>query len=330
MKYFKYVICILLVLGLAHYVKSIGLTVLLDEVASIGYGFIVVISCYLLSTILATKSWELSISKSDHNISFYRLVIIRLISESVALINPTNIIGGDAMKVYYLKQSGISTSESVNSAIVSRVILILSQVVLMMVVGLVLFYKYDIINFGNYNVSQLFFYLCISIICFFGFYVLILKRAVRYLFNSVWKRYRYTYLRCVVLLKSLKYQRRKLISIYFYSTLHWLVGALELFFIFSLLGVDFSWLQAIIVDVGVSTLKVGGAWIPGQLGVEELSLKILLKTIGVASSTIWITVSIIRRARQLFWVLVGFAFFSFPQFSFNNKTKAVGSIIHHT
>jgi hypothetical protein len=64
-------------------------------------------------------------------------------------------------------------------------------------------------------------------------------------------------------------------------------------------------LQALTVDMGVVLFKSAGAFIPGQLGIEEYGNKIMLLVIGVPGAGIWITASILRRARQLFWILFG-------------------------
>ena len=58
--------------------------------------------------------------------------------------------------------------------------------------------------------------------------------------------------------------------------------------------------------MGVIIFKSAGAFVPGQLGVEELGNKMMLQIIGIATGSVWISTSILRRARQLFWITVGF------------------------
>jgi len=43
--------------------------------------------------------------------------------------------------------------------------------------------------------------------------------------------------------------------------------------------------------------------VPGQVGIEEFANKVMLVSIGLADDQIWIIVSVLRRARQLFWVV---------------------------
>jgi hypothetical protein len=63
-------------------------------------------------------------------------------------------------------------------------------------------------------------------------------------------------------------------------------------------------LDALLVDQGVLVLKSSGAFIPGQLGVEEVANKIMLSIVGIKATGLWVASSIVRRSRQLFWIIV--------------------------
>ena len=63
-------------------------------------------------------------------------------------------------------------------------------------------------------------------------------------------------------------------------------------------------LDALLVDQGVLVLKSFGAFIPGQLGVEEFSNKVMLSIVGIKATGLWVAASIVRRSRQLFWIIV--------------------------
>jgi hypothetical protein len=76
--------------------------------------------------------------------------------------------------------------------------------------------------------------------------------------------------------------------------------------ILHLLGLDIPYLSCIEIEVGVMVFKAIGAFVPGQIGIEEYASKLMLELTGVPGSGVWITVSILRRARQLFWICVGF------------------------
>lgn len=56
--------------------------------------------------------------------------------------------------------------------------------------------------------------------------------------------------------------------------------------------------------MGVIVFKTVGAIVPGQIGVEEYGNKVMLDAIGIVSNEIWLVVTLMRRGRQLFWLLV--------------------------
>lgn len=57
--------------------------------------------------------------------------------------------------------------------------------------------------------------------------------------------------------------------------------------------------------MGVILFKSAGAFVPAQIGVEEYGNKIMLAAIGLPETEIWVSASILRRARQLFWIFLG-------------------------
>jgi conserved hypothetical protein len=89
----------------------------------------------------------------------------------------------------------------------------------------------------------------------------------------------------------------------------WLMGAMEFFVILYLLGLEASFLSCVAIEVGVMVFKALGAFVPGQIGIEEYASKMMLDFVNVPGSGVWITVSILRRARQLFWICAGFVAF---------------------
>src|SRR5690606_17120148 len=91
----------------------------------------------------------------------------------------------------------------------------------------------------------------------------------------------------------------------FFALLHWFFGALEFYFILKFLGMEVSILQALLIDLGVVFFKAAGAFIPGQIGVEEYGNKIMLMAIGIFNPEIWLSASVLRRARQLVWTAFG-------------------------
>lgn len=92
---------------------------------------------------------------------------------------------------------------------------------------------------------------------------------------------------------------------FLFFSLHWFLGSLEFYLILKFLGVKATVLQVLLVDMGVILFKSAGAFVPAQIGVEEYGNKIMLAAIGLPETEIWVSASILRRARQLFWIFLG-------------------------
>jgi len=106
-----------------------------------------------------------------------------------------------------------------------------------------------------------------------------------------------------------KHQNKVFWYSYLLFALHWIIGSLEFYYILKFLGVSVQPIHGLIVDMSVIVLKSIGAFIPGQLGIEEIANKLLLHMIGITGGSIWLSASLLRRGRQLTWVALGFIFY---------------------
>ena len=105
--------------------------------------------------------------------------------------------------------------------------------------------------------------------------------------------------------QAFRNNRRGLAVAFLFFSLHWIIGSLEFYLILKFLGVKASVVQALLADMGVILFKSAGAFVPAQIGVEEYANKIMLAAIGLPDTEIWVSASILRRARQLFWIVFG-------------------------
>jgi len=99
-----------------------------------------------------------------------------------------------------------------------------------------------------------------------------------------------------------KKSKVKLVAALVISALHWVCGAGEIFIILWHFGADVSLMEAVSMEMGILGFKSAGAFVPGQIGVEEYANKVMLGLVGIASNEIWLTVSVLRRVKQLFWL----------------------------
>jgi uncharacterized protein (TIRG00374 family) len=303
------------------FVSRSNLAGIWDQLRLINVKFIFLIVATFAGYLMVTIAWRLSFYSYPGHLSMSRLFIIRQIGESLAQINPTNVIAGEALKALLLKRQKVPYKDSIVSFTISRFLLFFSAVTLIMI-GIYIF-------FDRLKPSVDPSYLMAAMVVIFMLFALFIYRlgsgrgvlaAPAALLAHLARRFPHsTFLRNAIG-KMLEidaelvdfYKRKKInfIVAYLLSLSSWLFGAMEFFLILNFLGFSVTFLSCVAVEVGVMVFKGVGAFIPGQIGIEEYANKIMLEFIHIPGGNVWITVSILRRARQLVWICVGFiAFF---------------------
>ena len=306
----KYVLLVFVLVPLGYFIIQTDFKTVKEELNSIGLKFIYIIISTLIAYIFGTLGWYFCLGKDKSKINLFTLFSIRQIGETVGLYNPTSIVGGDLLKAELLKPYQIDRDIALNSVASSRITAILSQVLLFIISIIWLLFspfKNSILQItGNY-------------IYFFILLLFLAKLSLIFWLNSNkkiaiattpathWKKFVSHVQRIMNDMKNFFQQDPKMFwTSYFFFFVHWIIGSIELYLILLFLGFDIQVMHGVVLDMGIIIIKSFGAFVPGQIGIEEFGNKIMLAAIGISSASLWITVSILRRARQLFWILVGF------------------------
>nr|WP_305120597.1 lysylphosphatidylglycerol synthase domain-containing protein [Pedobacter sp. SYSU D00382] len=295
--------------SLVMYIRAADLTLALAAVRNIGPRFLLLLGITLCAYVLGTMSWQYCLGSSAKTLSLFRLFIIRHTGETFGVFNPVSVVGGDWLKVQLLKQAGIAGAAAGSSVILSRAVMVISQLMLFTAVILLALRDKQLELPPGLDLK----YLIVGVI---------LIGVVAMVLYVVGKKSGNGQLRETFETMKIQFRLHKtlLLGSLLLATLHWIVGAMEFWLILHMLNINISMLQAMMVDMGVILFKSAGAFIPGQLGVEEYGNKVMLLIIGVPGAGIWITASILRRARQLFWVLFGLVIY----IVFFKKTERIG------
>jgi glycosyltransferase 2 family protein len=262
-----------------------------------------------LAALCGAIGWQYCLGEAGRRVHFYDLFLIRHIGETVGLVNPTGMVGGEALKAAMLHTKGVDRRTVVVSVVVSRALTIVTQLILFVVVLLLLYYGAVwawLVQLPGWVLA-----LVGLVLAFCWFFVrsdwsFWPSKAFKHIFQRLplsWQKAFRTLRESLHLVTN--QQRGALLWASLYLTLHWVFGGLEFYLTLRFIGADVTLLQAIFVDMGVVFFKVAGTMVPGQIGVEEYGNKVMLETIGLTSPEIWITASILRRARQLFWIGFG-------------------------
>lgn len=307
MKYVKLALLISVLISIGLFLYSTDFSEVFETLKTVGWQALWILLSTFTAYVLGTLGWKFCLGASINKVTLSQLFTYRHIGETLALFNPTSIIAGDWLKAEALKKHGVPSTEAVNSVLLSRILMVVSQMILLIMALLWLIFSSDIVLFPNFKIwmgGLLVFLLTLLLVITYLIFKTSKERETtnnKKINNIITKGKAYkdtlnTYLRL-----NPKYS----ILAFLFFALHWLAGSLEMYFILKILNYDVKIIHGLLMDMGVILIKSVGAFIPGQIGLEEIGNKLVIMMVGISSGSLWITVSILRRSRQLFWSAIG-------------------------
>ena len=313
-KYKKAIKIILLLLVLAfvgQFIRQTNFQEIGSYLRQMPYTFLGILGLSFFAYLSATIAWRLCLGEDSTKASLGQLFMMRHVGEMLSVFNPTSVVAGETLKVHYLSKQGVRSENGISSILMSRILIILSAILLMLLSALYLIVKI-------YGPDRNLIFITLAAITIGGFGYLLARFLLHsrlYFARSIKKlqdRFGDKYITDNLCLSIeninrtsyifYKHNKHKFTIAFVLSILHWIFGAAEFYVILKTLGFDSTLLNALAIEMGVILFKTIGAVVPGQVGVEEYANKIMLGMIGIASNEVWLIVSIMRRARQLFWV----------------------------
>jgi uncharacterized protein (TIRG00374 family) len=311
--FYKITLFIVIALCLFLFARATDWSGVAESLRQVGFNFLFLLGITAVSAWIAAMGWRCCLPKDSVRVSGFQLFWVRMVGENIAILNPASMVGGEASKVYMLTQLGVDQRQALHSIILSRSIQMLSQFLMLLIAGVLFLsltrHPFSWPAFDGYRVVAILVFIAGLIVVSrstFG------KHGIKKLLQGLrlWRFYG----RAQVFLKELflelrtfyRENRRAMFLSLLLFCLFWIVGSLEFYFILLFLGIKTSVAKALLVDMGVVLFKMAGGLIPGQLGIEEYGNKFMLAIIGVSGGTIWLSASVLRRARQLCWILLGF------------------------
>ncbi len=102
----------------------------------------------------------------------------------------------------------------------------------------------------------------------------------------------------------------------------WVVGGVETYWMFKILGAPIDPWQAVAGEAFFQLVKSGSFFIPANLGAQEAGLGWYAASLGLHPSY-GVLVSLLKRARQLVWTAIGFVIWGGYYIMVPSKTEAV-------
>ena len=260
---------------------------------------------------LEALGWHLTLGSHARKVGFMRLFAIRMAGETVNVTTPTAYVGGEPLKAYLLKRCGVPMVDGLASVITAKTTMTLAQV-LFILLGLVLAF-WIIGDSGHYWLAML---VSVGVLGFgVGLFLLLQRYGVGMGFLGVLRG-------CGIKLTFLEKREPQLQELdgtirRFYSQnqqtfyaaltvffLGWLTETLEVYAILYYLDVSIDVWTSISIAALTVFIKGGTFFIPGSLGAQEGGYTLLLMSFGYSEVT-GITFALIRRLREILWILLG-------------------------
>ncbi|MBI4971711.1 MAG: flippase-like domain-containing protein [Candidatus Omnitrophica bacterium] len=314
----------------AFVIKAVGferLTVIFPALA--GWGWTVFLF-YLFMCFWDVLGWRILF---DHQwikkLNLWKLYWIRMVGEAVNNITPFIDVAGEFLKVVLVeKQLHVAKKSAVAAGVMSRSALLFAEIIFV-VAGLA---------FASF-VPSVPGILRVALIAAFIFCiaagVLLIRTQKKGLFMTLisWVEHfgidpkifiRFHTSLQVIDLEIAKFYRHEVGRLWVSIGLHligWVSGGFEIFFMLRLLGVEVSLFEAVILESMIQLICTASFFIPGNLGVQEGGLALILGVMGVQPS-LGVALSLMKRARQIIWTGIGFFVWGIFQL---NDLKTVGT-----
>lgn len=314
------------IVGLAAQVDGKSVEKMLNNMPTFWWVFLVF---SIVANYFATRAWILlDLSQQLKKVPFWELFFLRQAGESLGQLNPTGAIGGDYLK-YKILSKKIESVGIQSPLYLFRIYSIVSYFFIVLIVLLIYFIFYiDKPHRIQAAIAMLFFILILYLFKIIKnipklvlSILIVLEKVFR--INLAFIEKFSSFSRGV---SSLKFTSSHLLPIFF-LIVHWVVGSLEIFAITQILNVPLSAIQAIIADFGIMVFKTLGQVVPAQIGVEEIGNSFMLKIFGGFTAAAWLGLSLMRRLRQLFWIIISLIYLVFhrrisdkPALSLKNNT----------
>ena len=278
-----------------------------------------------------TAAWHFAFKQAP-TVPFRTLLRVRWAGESVNNILPSAYVGGEALKAYLLSKRGVPVSQGAQAAMISKTVQTLAQLFFVALGGLA---------FLALGVAPAPFRTGMLIVLASGVVIVgaLFWIQVRGLFRVVFEvlspqllqfarleKRRADLLRFDAEVSSFYrgYPSRFLMCFAGYFA-GWLLDTLEILLASYLMGIPVSVTQGLAIEAFLGVAKAFAVFIPGAIGVQESGVVFLCRMAGV-SDEFGFAYAVLRRARDVFFVLIGWKLLMLEEGTFKGMSHRVKSL----
>ena len=268
---------LLLIVGCAVFfvlIYKVGPSTIYHQLIILKWKVLLLLLPFSLVFILDTLGWKYAFTNSK--ISFKDLFLIRIAGESLNWIIPSANFAGEPMKAYFLKKHNVPMVDGMASVVISKTILIISQIIFVMI-G-VAFLLFELNVSGSRLISSIAIILLgipiIMLIVFAqsqGLFAFLLKllRLFRIKIRYIEEREEKLLELDKNIYQFYRHNKKKAFYSFGYCFLCWMAGLIEAFLILYLLNIPIDTVSAYIIESLSTAAKGLTSFIPGSVGGQE-------------------------------------------------------------
>ncbi len=297
---------------LVYLVERAGPSVLLQNARSLAWGMLLVIALAGCVHIIKTWAWRLALLGDAKSISFWRTLGLRLVSEAMGQLGFVGLIFGESTRVALLG-SGVPMAGAISSVAMDRGLFIVTGAVVtitgILAATLVVAFSTVLRVYAGIFVLAVLFLFGVAGLALHNGWPLFSKPA-RALGRIPWFRGWINSKKAVIESSErrfLQFHRQAPTAFWLSLILNLACHVLaitEVYLILHFLGARVSFVGALILESLTKLINVIGSINPGNLGTYEGGNMVIGKLVGLSGAQ-GLTLGLCRRARAIFWAIVG-------------------------
>ncbi len=300
------------ILLLTYLVWRAGPAKLLESMVALGWGLGLVIALGGVSHLLKTWAWRLTLLDEKHQVSFARMLGLRLGSEAVGQLGLLGQVFGETLRVSLLG-STISLARGVTSVTLDRALFIVSAALVstigMIAVLVALPLPHALSLYAGIFVFALLGVLVVTAVAMRKRWPVLSGTAqalarVRQL--SRWMEGKRALIQSVEnnLLDFYHHTPRAFWGSFASNLACHAAAILEVYLILGFMGAKINLFGALAIEALTKLINLAGVFNPGNIGTYEGGNMLIAKIFGL-SATAGLTLALARRVRAIFWAAVG-------------------------
>lgn len=293
----------------------VGYRTIIDALAKVGWGFLIVIALNLLRHLLRSASMYLAVDPEQRKFSYLTAVSARFGGEAVTFLTFTGPFLGDATKAVLLRRKVPLTYGA--SAVLIDNILYYVSVAMMMIGGvsaLAFLYGSNSPRMTNVLIGIVVASIIILLILVaaIAYQITPFSRVLEFVDNKGWLPNFLQKIRPNILdvetnvFRFYEHRRRDFFILFLTSCVVHFVSVVEVYACLRLLGYEAFWSTSFIIESLTKVVNVVFGFVPGTIGVYEGGNGVILLSLGYTAA-VGVALALVRRGAILFSLFVGLA-----------------------